>query len=78
MDSIHIPVTLYSVPQALAFLGKFNLRRSDTWLRNKMKSAKLEIYRVGNSDFVTENDLYKICLLPKLKPGPKQRQSGRK
>lgn len=79
MDSIHVPVTLYSVPQALAFLEKgFNLRRSDTWLRKQMKSANLEVYRIGNSDFVTEIDLYKLSLLPKSKPGPKPKGRVRK
>ncbi len=78
MDSIRVPVTLYSVPQALAFLEGLNLRRSDTWLRKRMKSANLEVYRIGNSDFVTETDLYKLSLLPKSKPGPKPKGRGRK
>lgn len=78
MDSIHVPVILYSVPQALSFLEGLKLRRSDTWLRNRMRSANLEIYRIGNSDFVTETDLYRLSLLPKSKPGPKQKGRGRK
>ena len=78
MDSIQIPVTLYSVPQALAFLEGLDLKRSDTWLRNRMRGEKLVIYRVGHSDFVTETDLYKLSLLPKSKPGPKQKVQGRK
>ena len=78
MNSIQIPVTLYSVDQALAFLEELNLKRSDTWLRNRMRNEKLAIYRVGNSDFVTETDLYKLSLLPKSKPGPKQKGHGRK
>ncbi len=73
MDSIKIPITFYSVPQALAFLKGLDLSRSDTWLRNRMRAEKLEIYRVGNSDFVTETDLYKLSRLPKSKPGPKQK-----
>ena len=71
MDSIKIPVTLYSIEQALVFLKEFDLTRSDTWLRNQMKKEKLEVYRVGNSDFVTETDLYKLSRLPRSKPGPK-------
>ncbi len=63
MDSIQIPVTLYSVPQALKFLQELNLERSDTWLRNRMRDEKLSIYRVGNSDFVTEADLYRLFRL---------------
>lgn len=73
VDSIQIPITLYSVPQALNFLEGLNLKRSDTWLRNRMKDENLIIYRVGNSDFVTETDLYKLSLVPKSKPGPKQK-----
>jgi len=78
MDSIHIPVTLYSIEQALAFLEELDLKRSDTWFRNRMRDEKLAIYRVGNSDFVTETDLYKLSLLPKSKPGPKRKGQGRK
>ena len=78
VDNIQIPVTLYSVDQALAFLEGLKLKRSDTWLRNRMRDEKLAIYRVGNSDFVTETDLYKLSLLPKSKPGPKQKGHGRK
>ena len=73
MDSIQIPITLYSVPQALVFLEELNLKRSDTWLRHKMRVEKLMIYRVGNSDFVTETDLYKLSRFQKSKPGPKKK-----
>ena len=76
MNSIQIPVTLYSVDQALAFLKGLGLKRSDTWLRNRMRDEKLGIYRVGNSDFVTETDLYKLSRLPKSKPGPKRKGQG--
>jgi len=76
MDSIHIPVTLYSIEQALAFLEELELKRSDTWLRNRMRDENLAIYRVGNSDFVTETDLYKLSRLPKSKPGPKPKGQG--
>jgi hypothetical protein len=76
MESIQIPVTLYSVDQALAFLEGLGLKRSDTWLRNRMRDEKLGIYRVGNSDFVTETDLYKLSRLPRSKPGPKQKGQG--
>lgn len=74
MEGIQIPITLYSVPQALAFLEEFDFKRSDTWLRNRMRDEKLVIYRVGNSDFVTETDLYKLSRLPKSRPGPKQKR----
>jgi len=76
--SIQIPVTLYSVEQALAFLKGLGLKRSDTWLRNRMRDEKLGIYRVGNSDFVTETALYRLSLLPRSKPGPKQKGRGGK
>jgi len=76
MDSIKIPVTLYSIEQALALLKELDLKRSDTWLRNRMRNEELEIYRVGNSDFVTEIDLYKLSRLPKSKPGPKPKGQG--
>ena len=78
MDIIHVPLTLYSVPQALVFLEGLNLRISDTWLRKRMKSANLKVYHIGKSDFVTETDLYKLSLLPKSKPGPKQKRQGKK
>jgi hypothetical protein len=78
MDIIHVPVTLYSVPQALVFLEGLNLRISDTWLRKRMKSANLKVYHIGKSDFVTETDLYKLSLLQKTKPGPKQKRQGQK
>ena len=71
--SIQIPFTLYSVEQALVFLGGLGLKRSDTWLRSRMRDEKLGLYRVGNSDFVTETDLYRLSLLPRSKPGPKQK-----
>ena len=77
MDSIQIPVTLYSVDQALVFLEGLDLKRSDTWLRNRMRDEKLAIYRVGNSDFVTETDLYRLSRLPKSKPGPKRKGQGK-
>ncbi len=76
MDSIQIPITLYSIEQALSFLERFDLKRSGTWLRNQMKKEQLEIYRVGNSDFVTEIDLYKLSILPKPKLGPKMKGKG--
>ena len=78
MDSIQIPITLYSVPQALAFLAGLDLKRSDTWLRNRMRDEKLVIYRVGKSGFVTETDLYKLSRLPKPKPGPKKKEQEKK
>jgi hypothetical protein len=78
MNSIQIPITLYSVPQALTFLESLELKRSDTWLRNRMRDEKLVIYRVGKSDFVTETDLYKLSRLPKPRPGPKQKGQGKK
>lgn len=73
-----MPVKLYSVPQAIAFLERLDLRISDTWLRKRMKSANLELYRIGKSDFVTETDLYKLTLLKRSKPGPKPKERGRK
>lgn len=73
MDIIHVPVNLYSVPQALVFLEGLNLKISGTWLRKRMKSANLQIYHVGRSNFVTETDLYKLYMLPRLKPGPKRK-----
>lgn len=76
MKSIKIPVTLYSVDQALAFMEGLGLERSDTWLRKRMRDKKLGIYRVGNSDFVTETDLYRLSRFPVLKPGPKKKGQG--
>ena len=73
MDIIHVPVTLYSVPQALVFLEGLDLKISDTWLRKRMESANLKIYHVGKSDFVTETDLYRLSRLPRSKPGPKRK-----
>jgi hypothetical protein len=73
MDSIRVPVTLYSVVQALAFLETLNVKWCDTWLRKRMKDEKLVMYRVGKSDFVTEADLYRLSRLPKPKPGPKRK-----
>ncbi len=73
MDSIKFEITLYSVTQALTFLETLNVKWSDTWLRKRMKDEKLEMYRVGKSNFVTEADLYKLSRLPKPKPGPKRK-----
>ena len=78
MDVIRVPVNLYSVPQALVFLKRLNLKISDTWLRTRMKSANLTVYHIGKSDFVTETDLYKLSLLPRTKPGPKKKGQGEK
>ena len=78
MDIIHVPVTLYSVPQALVFLEGLDLKISDTWLRKRMKSANLKVYHVGRSDFVTETDLYRLSRLPKSKPGPKKKGQRQK
>jgi len=69
-----VPVTLYSVSQALTFLEAHGLKRSDTWLRKRMKTAGLEIYRVGKTEFVIETDLYRLSLLPRVKPGPKKKE----
>jgi len=77
MDSIQVQITLYSVPQALTFLERLDLRRSDTWLRKQMREQKLSIYRVGNSDFVTETDLYRLSRLPVLKRGPKKKEGNK-
>ena len=76
MAGIRIPVTLYSVAQALNFLQGLGLRRSDTWLRKRMREETLEIYRVGNSDFVTETDLHRLSRLPIPKRGPKPKGQG--
>ena len=73
MESIQIPVNLYSVSQALTFLERLGLKMSDTWLRKRMKAEKLQIYRVGKTEFVTETDLYRVSLLPRAKPGPKKK-----
>jgi len=78
MDVIHVPVTLYSVPQALVFLEGRNLKISDTWLRKRMRSANLKVYHIGKSDFVTETDLYRLSLLPRSKPGPKPKGQRKK
>ena len=74
MDSIQIPVNLYSISQALVFLDDLGLKISDTWLRKRMKDEKLSIYRVGKTEFVTETDLYRLSLLPREKPGPKRKR----
>ena len=76
MESIEIPIKLYSIDHALTFLERLGLKRCDTWLRNQMKRENLKIYHVGKSDFVTETDLYKISLSPKAKRGPKSRPAG--
>jgi len=73
VNNIRIPVNLYSVSQALTFLEGLGLKLSDTWLRKRMKDEKLEIYRVGKTEFVTETDLYRLSLLPRAKPGPKKK-----
>jgi hypothetical protein len=78
VESIKIPVALYSVSQALMFLKGLDITMSGTWLRKRMKDEKLEIYKVGNSEFVTETDLYKLSRLPKLKPGPKRKLQRQK
>jgi hypothetical protein len=73
VDSIRIPITLYSVAQATAFLETLDIKWSDTWLRKRMKDEKLVMYRVGKSDFVTEADLYRLSRLSKLKLGSKRK-----
>jgi hypothetical protein len=78
MENIHVQVNLYSMPQALVFLKGLNLTISDTWLRKRMKSANLKVYHIGKSDFVTETDLYRLSLIPRSKPGPKQKGQGEK
>jgi len=73
MDGIQIQITLYSVKQALAFLKTFKIEWSDTWLRKRMEDEKLQMHRVGKSDFIIEADLYKLSRLPKSKRGPKRK-----
>lgn len=70
---VHVPVTLYSVPQALAFLRDKGLDRSDTWLRKRMRSERLQIYRIGKSAFVTEADLLLLSELSKPERGRKRK-----
>lgn len=70
---VHVPVTLYSVTQALAFLRDKGLDRSDTWLRNRMRSERLQIYRIGNSAFITEADLLLLLELSKPERGRKRK-----
>ena len=76
MDSVRIPVNLYSVSQALTFLEGLGLKMSGTWLRKRMKAENLDIYRVGKTEFVTETDLYRLSLLPRAKPGPRKKGQG--
>ena len=71
---VHVPVTLYSVPQALAFLRDKGLDRSDTWLRNRMRSERLQIYRIGKSAFITEADL--LLLSELSKPERERKRKG--
>ncbi|OGO40046.1 MAG: hypothetical protein A2147_07045 [Chloroflexi bacterium RBG_16_57_8] len=74
LETIQIPVTLYSVPQALVFLGKLGVHLSDTWLRKRMRDENLRIHQVGRTDFVTETDLYKLSLAVQSKPMRKRRK----
>lgn len=62
---VHVPLSLYSVPQALVFLRERGLGRSDTWLRDRMRSERLQIYKIGNSQFVTKEDLLMLLELSK-------------
>lgn len=78
MESIKIPVNLYSVSQAITFLKGLDITMSGTWLRKRMRDEKLEIYKVGNSEFVMETDLYKLSRLPKVNPGPKRKARRQK
>ena len=74
MDNIRIPINFYSISQALEFLESLDCKMSKTWLRKRMRDEKMEIYKAGNSEFVTEADLYKLSLIPKVKRGPKPKQ----
>ncbi len=78
VNSICVEVNLYSVTQALDFLKKHGVNISDTWLRKRMISEDLSIYRVGKTNFVMETDLYRLYMLVKSKPGLKMRKQKEK
>ena len=68
--TIEIPVTLYSIQEALTRVRELTgWGYSDQALRNRMRAAKLPIYRVGNVDLITEQDLLRLSQIPKPKRG---------
>jgi hypothetical protein len=68
--TIKVSVTLYGIQEALARLKELkDWDYSDQALRNRMRAAKLPIYRVGNVDLITEQDLLQLSQLPKPKRG---------
>ena len=71
--TIEVPVTLYGIHEALARLRELKgWNYSDQALRNRMKAAGLPVYRVGNVDLITEQDLLRLSHLPKPKRGARR------
>ena len=68
--TIKVPITLYGIHEALSRLRELTgWDYSDQALRNRMKAAGLPIYRVGNVDVITEQDLLHLSQLPRPKRG---------
>lgn len=68
--TVEVPVTLYGIQEALIHLRELTgWDYSDQALRNRMRAAKLPIYRVGNVDLITEQDLLRLSHIPKPKRG---------
>lgn len=68
--AIDVLVTLYGIHDAITRLSELTgWDYSDQALRNRMKATKLPIYRVGNVDLITEQDLLRLSQLPKPKRG---------
>ena len=68
--AIDVLVTLYGIHDARARLSELTgWDYSDQALRNRMKAAKLPIYRVGNVDLITEQDLLRLSQIPRPKRG---------
>ena len=71
--TVEVPITLYGIREALVRLRELKgWDYSDQALRNRMRAAGLPIYRVGNVDLITEQDLLRLSQLPKPRRGPRR------
>ena len=65
-----MPLILYTMPEATRYFNdEKHLNITEETLRNRMKSAYLTIYKVGNLDLVTQDDIDRLMDTPEPKRG---------
>lgn len=65
-----MPLILYTMPEAARYFNdEKKLNITEETLRNRMKSASLTIYKIGNLDLVTRDDVDRLMEMEEPKRG---------